>query len=104
MIPSGRCSRLYSRVQWALTYLRQAELIKSVGRGINQITPAGLQYLPVSPAVIKPNDLRQFPAFVAFQSGGKSAQSSISSTLPPDSPGMLPLPEQATPEELIAET
>ncbi len=104
MIPSGRCSRLYSRVQWALTYLRQAGLIKSIGRAVNQITPEGLKYLPVCPAVIKANDLKQFPAFVAFANGNKSPKTSASSALTPDSPALSPLPEQATPEELVAET
>lgn len=104
MIPSGHCSRLYSRVQWALTYLRQAGLIKSVSRGVNQITSDGLQYLPVSPAVIKPNDLREFPAFVPFANGNKAPKTGAASTLPPDKPNPLPLPEQETPEELVAET
>lgn len=103
MIPSGRCSRLYSRVQWALTYLRQAGFIKSVGRGVNQITPAGLQYLPVCPAVIKPNDLRQFPSFAAFQSS-KAAQANVSSPVPIAISVVPPVPEQATPEETIADT
>lgn len=104
MIPSGRCTRLYSRVQWALTYLRQAELIKSVGYGVNQITPAGLQYLPVSPPVIKPIDLKQFPAFVAFQSRSKSATSNALSLMPSETAPEPHLPEQATPEEIVAET
>ena len=69
LLPSARSTRLYSRVQWALTYLRQAKLLKSVGRGINQITPRGSEYLPNSPAVIKPSDLTIFSEFVTFQQG-----------------------------------
>ncbi len=100
LTPSGG-SQFYSRLQWATTYLRQAGLLRSAERGINQITPEGLVYLSVSPAVIKTADLRQFPAYVDFQTRGKSAQGSKSSVV---MPGSAPLPEQATPEELVAET
>lgn len=104
LTPSGSTTRFIDRVHWALTYLRQAGLLKSVARGITQITADGLKYLPNSPAVIKTNDLKQFPAFVAFANGNKSPKTSASSALTPDSPALLPLPEQTTPEELVAET
>ena len=73
LLPSGRSTRLYSRVQWALTYLRQAKLLKSVGRGVNQITPRGSDFLLNSPDVIKPSDLLIFPEFVLFQQRNKAA-------------------------------
>lgn len=80
LLPSGRSTRLYSRLQWALTYLRQAKLLKSVGRGINQITPRGTKFLLTSPTVIKPSDLLIFPEFVAFQQGNKSTPNTSQST------------------------
>ena len=67
LLPSGRSTRLYSRVQWALTYLRQAKLLKSVGRGVNEITPRGTDFLQNCPAIIKASDLDVFPEFVAFR-------------------------------------
>lgn len=73
LLPSGRSTRLYSRVQWALTYLRQAKLLKSVGRGVNQITPRGSDFLLNSPDVIKPSDMLIFPEFVLFQQRNKAA-------------------------------
>ena len=97
----GGGSQFYSRLQWATTYLRQAGLLRGVERGINQITPEGLVYLPISPAIIKTADLRQFPAYVDFQTRGKSAQGNKPLVVMPDSAS---LPEQATPEELVAET
>lgn len=100
LTPSGG-SQFYSRLQWATTYLRQAGLLRGIERGINQITPEGLAYLPISPVVIKTADLRQFPAYVDFQTRGKPAQGNKPSVVMPES---APLPEQATPEELIAET
>lgn len=75
VLPSGRSTRLYSRVQWALTYLRQAKLLESVGRGINQITDRGREFLPTSPAVIRPSDLTKYPEFVKFQRGNAALSS-----------------------------
>ncbi len=69
LLPSGRSTRLYSRVQWASTYLRQAKLLESVGRGVNKITARGTQFLQTAPAVIKPSNLAVYPEFVAFQQG-----------------------------------
>jgi restriction system protein len=80
-------------VQWALTYLRQAGLVETAGRGISQITPQGLHYLPRAPAAITPDDLMEFPEFVAFKQR---------TSRPPESgPGVV---EQSagTPEETIA--
>ena len=45
LIPSGRCTRVCDRTQWALTYLRQAKLVESAGRGISRITARGMDYL-----------------------------------------------------------
>jgi len=104
LTPSGSATTFANRVMWALTYLRQAGLLKSVARGVTQITADGLKYLPSSPAVIKTNDLRQFPAFLAFANGNKASRAGEASVLPPDGLSALSLPEQATPEELIAET
>ena len=75
LLPSARSTRLYSRVQWALTYLRQAKLLQSVGRGINKVTPRGTDYLQTAPDVIKPSDLTVFPEFVAFQHGNTGTAS-----------------------------
>ena len=73
LLPSGRSTRLYSRVQWALTYLRQAKLLESVGRGVNKITTRGADFLQTAPATIKPSDLTVYPEFVAFQQGSGAA-------------------------------
>ncbi len=67
LIPSGRKTRVTDRVQWALTYLRQAKLIESPKRGVNQITSRGREYLKRAPDVIKPEALMEFPEFAAFQ-------------------------------------
>lgn len=66
MIPSGRKTRLADRVQWALTYLRQAGLLESPQRGANRITQRGREYLRRAPDPIKPEDLAEFPEFAEF--------------------------------------
>lgn len=69
LLPSGKHTTLYSRTAWALTYLRQAELVESVGGGANRITSRGVDYLQKCPPIIKPSDLVQFPEFAAFSKG-----------------------------------
>ncbi len=68
-IASGNRTKYEDRVQWALTYLRQAKLIEKIGRGKNQITSQGASYLKRAPKVIKPADLNEFPDFVKFHEG-----------------------------------
>jgi restriction system protein len=93
-IPSGRKTRLEDRVQWALTYLRQAGLIEKTGRGINRITPAGRTYLSRAPKVIKPADLMEFPEYVEFKQ--RSSSSSDEAKEP------AAVPADTTPQEAIA--
>ncbi len=101
LLPSARSTRLYSRVQWALTYLRQAKLLKSVGRGINQITERGSEFLTSSSSIIRPSDLTQFPEFVIFQQGTKTPSDLASQTVPPAASAVDDASDKMTPEESI---
>lgn len=102
LLPSGRSTRLYSRVQWALTYLRQAKLLESTGRGVNKITGRGKQFLQTSPAVIKPSDLAMFPEFVAFQQGnGATANGRSNQTTSVTKAIVASTSDKVTPEESI---
>lgn len=102
LLPSGRSTRLYSRVQWASTYLRQAKLLESVGRGVNKITVRGTQFLQTAPAVIKPSDLAVFPEFVAFQQGsGATANGASVQTAGLTTSMAAPTDDKVTPEESI---
>ena len=42
-------SKFYDKVDWSLTYLKQAELIENVGRGIYQISDSGKLFLAKNP-------------------------------------------------------
>jgi len=55
-----------NRVGWAKTYLKKAGLISSPRRGVNVITPRGLDVLSKKPSSITDGFLRQFPEFVEF--------------------------------------
>lgn len=54
------------RVQWALTYLRQAQLVETTRRGFFRITPRGIKVLASMPAIINNQYLAQFPEFREF--------------------------------------
>lgn len=103
LIPSGRCTRLYDRTQWALTYLRQAKLVEGVSRGVSRITQRGLDYLHSCPDVIKPADLEQFPEFVDFQTRRRPASNGSTPPQPLDalSDPVAAAVDKTTPEEAI---
>jgi len=42
LLPSKKQPTIYSRCQWAIVYLKKAELLKSAKRGVYQITEEGL--------------------------------------------------------------
>jgi restriction system protein len=80
MLPSNQRTRLADRVKWALTYLRQARLVETVGRGSARITPRGLEFVRRAPHVIKPADLMAFPEFAEFQKRSRPQSASSTST------------------------
>lgn len=80
-LPSGKKLTFDDRVQWANTYLKKAGLLRSVRRGIFEITPLGLEVLAQNPAHIDRGYLMQFPDFVEFQTVPNHSNShGISST------------------------
>ncbi len=95
MIPSGSRSRVYDRVLWSLTYLRQAGLIKLVQRATNLITPTGSTFLKTAPEVITPTVLMQFPEFAAFANKPAKKDSDEAS-------GLKPIIAVETPVDAIA--
>lgn len=66
-LPSGKQRVFYSRVYWALTYMKHAGLLEKTGRGIVRITRRGLEALRENPTRIDDQILSQFPEFRAFQ-------------------------------------
>lgn len=67
LLPSGRKTRFYDRVGWAVTYLRKAGLLTASGRGRFQISQRGLDVLKQFPKQINVEFLNQFDEFVEFR-------------------------------------
>lgn len=96
LVRSGTKTKFQDRVNWAHTYLRRAGLIHSVGRGSNEVTARGEEFLKRAPQVTKPLDLMEFPEFVIFSRG--SGQVRKPKATGPETP-----PYQSTPLETITE-
>lgn len=67
MLPSGGAKKIGNRVGWALTYMSQAGLIDSAGRGLKVISPEGRAALEKYPDRIDQKTLEAYPAFVKFR-------------------------------------
>ncbi len=67
LLPDGRRTYLYNRVQWATTYLSQAGLVERAGRGRYHITNMGLEELGNFPDNAKWNYLLKFESFRQFK-------------------------------------
>ena len=67
MLPSGGARRIGNRVGWALTYMSQAGLIDSAGRGLKVISDEGRAALEKHPERIDQKALEAYPAFVKFR-------------------------------------
>lgn len=68
LLPKSRQPVFENRVYWARTYLKEAGLLESAGRGRIRITPQGRAVLASSPDRIGVDYLEQFEAFRAFRS------------------------------------
>lgn len=90
-LPSGQRT-FYNRVSWGRTFLKKAGLLDSVGRGILQITDAGLSVLKSNPVDINVKFLQQFDSFKAFQHG------STAITATEESPEVS---QEQTPDEIL---
>lgn len=97
LLPSGKATVIRSRTGWALSYMKQANLVQSVRRGWYQITDAGQQLLKSSPARIDNSFLMRFDSFQEFRARSratpadkneptqvKHASESASEVSPPD--------------------
>jgi restriction system protein len=90
LLPSGRQPTFDNRVGWARTYMKKAGLLKSTRRGYYQITERGRSVLEQDPPEINNAFLRQFPAFIEFQTPKPKIEEGVSE-----------LDDSVTPEEEI---
>jgi restriction system protein len=68
LVPSGQQRTFSNRVSWAVSYLKQASLLESPGRGLFRIGEAGRNLLASPPPRITIRYLSEhFPAFQEFR-------------------------------------
>lgn len=93
LLPSGTQRRLDNRVNWACSYLKQAQLLESAGRGKFRITPRGADVLRQGLSRIDINFLEQFAEFSEFRTRSR----------PQVDPGkeVRHVDQEQTPEELL---
>ncbi|MBQ2882648.1 MAG: restriction endonuclease [Alphaproteobacteria bacterium] len=78
---SSGSSLLYGRVSWAKTYLLQAGLLESVGRGLFKATNEGLSLLSKNPKEINNKTLEKYPSFNAFKKRSKKSKENTSNII-----------------------
>jgi restriction system protein len=94
MLPTGRQGRFDNRLGWAKSFLKQAGLLESTGRGMFRISERGKQVLSESLERIDMKYLERFPEYMAFISRGKRRDGD------PETPAGNPA-QESTPEELL---
>lgn len=67
LLPSGKRTYIYDRVQWAITYLVQSGLLERTGRSKFKISELGLKELSIMPEKISSSYLQKFPSYVKFK-------------------------------------
>ncbi|MEM0134929.1 MAG: restriction endonuclease [Thermoplasmatales archaeon] len=86
LLPSGKRTYIYDRVEWAITYLVQAGLLERTGRSKFKISELGLNELSVLPKKVPYSYLQKFPSFVKFKElrHPKKKNSDNSESMTPD--------------------
>ena len=92
MLPSGKQEKFRNRVNWALTYIKQAALLKATRRGYFRITERGKKVLSQPPPRIDVKFLELFPEFIEFRQRKKDKD---------DKHKIEPTPSIETPEEAL---
>ncbi len=68
LLPSGQQTVFQNRVGWAKTYLKNAGLVESTGRGITKITSPGIDFLRTHQGPVNAKNLEKFQQFQDFRS------------------------------------
>ncbi len=96
LLPSGRQTTFANRVHWAKTYLGQAGLIESTGRGRFRITEEGKRVLTTSPKRIDVKFLDRYPKFRTFRQTRRPEQDQTEASDLPSAPNV-----ELTPDEIM---
>ena len=101
MLPSGKTTVIRSRTGWALSYMKQAGLVRTTKRGVYEITPRGRDVLTENPTGLDNAYLQRFPEFREFRArshdnGDENERRSIGTPPVEQSPV-----ESASPDEAL---
>lgn len=94
LLPSGRQTTFANRVHWAKTYLGQAGLIESTGRGRFRITEEGKRVLATSPKRIDVKFLDRYPQFRTFRQTRQPEQDRTEASELPPAPSVDMTPDE----------
>ncbi|MDO9633038.1 MAG: restriction endonuclease [Humidesulfovibrio sp.] len=95
MTPGGSIPRYADRVNWSVTYFKQAQLIESTRRGYYKLATRGAELLQTNPSKIDIPLLMQYPEYAAFRNSTHSQTESNHVPIAKVSD------EASTPQELI---
>ena len=98
LLPSGRQRRYDNRVGWARTYLNKAGLIKTISRGVYELTPEGKSLVEQAPTPkVGVGTLRNYQAYREWEEASKTT-----STVTSDASSSPSTGSDVTPEETIS--
>ena len=89
LLPSGKQPTYKNRIHWSIQYLKNAGLLRNVGRGIYEITDQGKKSLAQDADRIDLHYLEQFDSFVKFHRT-KSDSATVSDKTPSTPPDVTP--------------
>lgn len=79
LLPTGRQGKFDNRVGWAKSYLKQAGLLETTGRGLFRITDRGRQVLKEAPQRVDMKYLERFPEYQAFKTRTRERAQAVES-------------------------
>lgn len=101
LLPSGKASVVRSRTGWALTYLKQAGLVRTLKRGLYEITPRGREVLAEDPSRVDNNYLCRFPEFREFRERSRDAGNDGQTASPSAASAEFTQPPGGAPDEAL---
>lgn len=107
LLPSGKQGRFANRLSWAQGYLKEAGLLRSVRRGVYQITDRGRLALKEANGRIDNSYLSRYLEFLEFRSRSNRPEAAPVSNMVSDVPEKYQpttvLPADLTPDEMMRE-
>jgi restriction system protein len=93
LLPSGNQAIFDNRIGWALTYMKKAGILKSVSRGVFEITDRGKQLIKDGIKELHTKDLMKYDEFRDFQNKSNDIDQVASTEV-----------KELTPEEMLDNT